>query len=128
MSMDIQQSTVDRGHLNVLVWPVFGGIYGWLSVAPGITITMSGENPVVLEARLKEGLEMLWDDIDKCREDSIPQYEVWRRCWPLRKLPLMRVGIPCAPPYLAPGALEHFIEQAYSQIPQLPERGPASAD
>lgn len=113
--MDISQSTIDRGHLNVLVWPVFGGLYGWLSVAPGVTITMAGPNTQVLEARLAEGLEQLWDHIDREREDH---YEMYRQCWPLRKLPIKRIGIPAAPPYLAPGALEHFVEQAYSQARQ----------
>lgn len=110
--MDISQSTIDRGHVNILVWPAFGGLCGWFSIAPGVTVQAMAPNLPAFQARLNEGWNELWDHIDRTHED---EPELYRKVWRYKALPTKLIQIPAAPPYLAPGALEHFFEQAYSR-------------
>lgn len=106
-------STLDRGHINVLVWPVFGGMMAWIAFMEGVTLRIGAQDEASLEGRVKEGLTQLWEHLDLHHEDGPRALLQYRTCWPWKERPVKVIPVPAAPPYLESGALDHFIEQAY---------------
>lgn len=115
MTVNPAESTVARGNINVLVWPVFGGMFGWLSLTPGVNMQIRAETEEVFKQRVVDGLTQLWDLMDKDHEDDDDSLRRYRECLPHKVKPLKYIPVPCAPPYLQEDVLEALIERAYTE-------------
>ena len=115
MEMNPAVTTIERGNINVLVWPVFGGMFGWVSLAPGVCMQVRGQDEETFKARTREGMNALWDLLDKQHEDDAERLHNYLTCWPHKEKPLKFIPVPAAPPYLDDAVLEKCLDQAYSE-------------
>lgn len=111
MEMNPAVSTIERGNINVLVWPVFGGMYGWMALGVGTCAQVRGQDEASFKARANEALTSLWDEIDRRHEDNV---ETFVSLWAHKGKPLKFVTVPAAPPYLNEEVLSRCLDAAYS--------------
>ena len=114
MNMNPSVSTIERGNINVLVWPVFGGLMAWASLISGINLRFQGENEDEIRERAEKGLKMVWDYLDQHHEDNAECLSNFMVCRRYQELSWKLIPVPAAPPYLEGGVLDRCIEQAYS--------------
>lgn len=114
MNMDPSVSTIERDHINILVWPVFGGMYGWAALAPGVFIQIRANDEESFRTRSDEGIDALWDLIDKEHEKDAEHLHNFIVCWPHKGKPIKLVPVPAAPPYLNENIIQRCMDQAYS--------------
>lgn len=112
MEMDPAVSTIERGNINILVWPVFGGMMGWLALGVGTCAQIRATDEATFKERAVEAVNSLWDEIDRRREDNIEQFT---RLWVHKGKPIKYVAVPAAPPYLNEQVLERSIIQSYEE-------------